>query len=163
MLSGDREVRSATKTRSMQLRSFKSEDLDALYQLDAACFPAGVAYSRDELESFIRHRNSRTWVAHEGDEIAGFLVAQKLSREVLHVITIDVKEAWRRRGVGNALMDAAEAWARAQRLKFASLETAENNTAAQAFYRRRGYQKLGRVNDYYGRGSAAWVMGKRLG
>lgn len=152
----------ATETGSVQLRAFKSADLPALYEIDTACFPAGVAYSRDELESFIRHGNSKTWVASENDEVAGFVVAQKVSTEVLHIITIDVKEAWRRRGVGNALMEAAEAWARAQRLEFASLETAENNAPAQAFYRRRGYQKLGSVNDYYGRGSAAWVMGKRL-
>ena len=146
----------------MQLRSFRSADLDELYQIDAACFPAEVAYSREELESFICHCNSKTWVAHEGDEIMGFLVAQKASGEILHIITIDVKEGWRRRGAGNTLMEAAEAWGRAQRLRFASLETAENNAAAQAFYRRRGYQKLGRVDDYYGRGFAAWVMGKRL-
>lgn len=146
----------------MYLRSFKSADLDTLYQIDTACFPPGIAYSRDELEFFTGHRNSKTWVAQEGDEIAGFLVAQRMSREVLHIITIDVKEAWRRRRVGDALMEAAEAWARKQRLRFASLETAENNAPAQAFYRRRGYQKLGHVNDYYGRGSAAWVMGKRL-
>ncbi|MGH9360125.1 MAG: GNAT family N-acetyltransferase [Terriglobia bacterium] len=146
----------------MYLRPFKPVDLDVLHQIDTACFPAGIAYSRDELESFIRHRNSRTWVAQEGDEIAGFVVAQRISGEVLHIITIDVKEAWRRRGLGNTLMEAAEAWARAQKLRYASLETPAENRIAQVFYRRRGYQKLGRVDNYYGRGSAAWVMGKRL-
>ena len=146
----------------MKLRSFQCDDLNALYQIDAACFPAGVAYSREELGSFIRHRNSKTWVAQEGDEIAGFVVAQRIGSEVLHIITIDVKGAWRRQGVGNTLMEAAEAWARAQKLRYASLETAADNGAAQAFYRRRGYQKLGHVNDYYGPGATAWVMGKPL-
>ncbi len=146
----------------MQLRPFKPTDLETLYQIDRACFPTGVAYSREELGRFIRHCNSRTWVAQEGNETTGFVVAQRISGEVLHIITIDVKEAWRRKGVGNTLMEAAEVWAGAQKLRYASLETAAENSAAQAFYRRRGYQKLGHVNDYYGRGSAAWVMGKRL-
>ncbi|MGH9356489.1 MAG: hypothetical protein ACRD10_10200 [Terriglobia bacterium] len=63
----------------MHLRSFKSADLDTLHQIDTACFPPGIAYSRAELEFFTGHRNSKTWVAQQDDEIAGFLVAQRMS------------------------------------------------------------------------------------
>ncbi len=146
----------------MRLRSFHPTDLDELHSIDAACFPAGVAYSREELKGFVYYRGSRTWVAEEAGEIAGFLVAQQAQDKTLHVITIDVKSGWRRRGVGNTLMDAAEAWGRAQRLGFAWLETAETNAAAQAFYRRRGFVKVRRMEDYYARGAAAWMMAKRL-
>jgi ribosomal-protein-alanine N-acetyltransferase len=101
-------------------------------------------------------------VAEESGEIIGFLVAQRVAGEALHIVTIDVKEPWRRRGVGAALMDAAEAWGNRQSLKLVSLETAEDNQGAQAFYKKRGYIMLNRVERYYANGAAAWVMGKWL-
>jgi len=51
---------------------------------------------------------------------------------------------------------------RQQGARFIYLETAEDNAAAQSFYRRRGYQKLRGLENYYGNGTAAWLMAKRL-
>jgi [ribosomal protein S18]-alanine N-acetyltransferase len=146
----------------MQLRSFRAADLKVLHDIDSACFPPGIAYSQEELARFISYRHSRTWVAEDGGEIVGFLVANQTRTGVMHVITIDVKEAWRRRGVGEGLMNAAEEWGKRQGLRGASLETAEENRTAQEFYRRRGYRKLGQITNYYADGSTAWVMGKDL-
>jgi [ribosomal protein S18]-alanine N-acetyltransferase len=146
----------------MQLRAFRTADLDVLHEIDSACFPPGVAYSREELASFIGHWRSRTWVAEDGGEVVGFLIANRTRTGTMHVITIDVKEERRRRGVGEALMNAAEEWGRRQGLRGASLETAEGNRAAQEFYRKRGYTKLRQVSNYYADGSTAWVMGKPL-
>ncbi len=146
----------------MMLRPFRRADLNILHEIDTACFPPGVSYSLEELEAFIAHRNSRSWIAEEEGAIIGFLIAQRTPARLMHVITIDVKEMWRRRGVGQALMDVAEEWGRREELKLATLETAEDNHPAQAFYRKRGYKKLGWVEHYYANGASAWVMGKRL-
>ncbi|MGH9395540.1 MAG: GNAT family N-acetyltransferase [Terriglobia bacterium] len=146
----------------MLLRAFKPEDLETLLEIDTACFPPGVSYSVDELESFITHRNSRTWIAVEGGKAIGFLVAQKAPYQSVHIITIDVLKEARRRGAGAALMDAAEGWAGGQGARLVSLETAEDNHPAQAFYKKRGYAKVEKIEGYYENGSAAWVMIKRL-
>jgi len=146
----------------MQLRAFRAADLPILHEIDRTCFPPGVAYSQAELARFIGHRRSRTWVAEDAGKIVGFLVASRTQTSMMHVITIDVKEGWRRRGVGDALMNAAEDWGRGHGLRGASLETAEENRAAQEFYRKRGYTKIGEVTNYYANGSTAWVMGKPL-
>jgi [ribosomal protein S18]-alanine N-acetyltransferase len=146
----------------MQLRGFRATDLAILHEIDRTCFPPGIAYSQEELARFIGHRRSRTWVAEDAGEVVGFLVASGTQTGMMHVITIDVKEEWRRRGVGEALMNAAEDWGREQGLRGASLETAEGNRAAQEFYRKRGYTKIGQAANYYADGSTAWVMGKPL-
>jgi ribosomal protein S18 acetylase RimI-like enzyme len=147
----------------VSLRPFCPEDLEVLYQIDQACFPPGVSYSRQELAAFIAHRNSRTWVATAEERIVGFLVMSRAPQRVGQITTIDVAEPWRRRRVGTLLMDAAEDWAQRQRLRFVYLETAEDNLTAQAFYKSRGYVKLKRIARYYGNGAAAWVMVKALG
>ena len=146
----------------MRLRSYRASDLDTLYRIDQTCFPPGVAYSCRELENFITGRRSRTWVAEDGQETIGFLVAAREPERTGHIITIDVVERWRRRGVGRALMDAADEWAESEGLVLIYLETAVDNTAAQSFYGRRGYAKFREIENYYGNGAAAWVMAKRL-
>jgi ribosomal-protein-alanine N-acetyltransferase len=146
----------------MQLRAFHPDDLPTLYEIDQACFIPGIAYSKRELSSFIRHRNSQTWVAEENGAIAGFLIAQREPRKILHIITIDVVAASRRRGVGSLLMDAVEAWAREQSIELIGLETAVENLAAQQFYAARGYLKVDEMDSYYGDGKNAWVMVKEL-
>ena len=146
----------------MQLRPYRASDLDTLFEIDQACFPPGIAYPRRELEAFITHRRSMTWVAEADKETAGFLVARHEPGAAGHIITIDVVASWRRRGVGNALMDAAESWAAAQGLELLYLETGLDNEAAQTFYRRRGYEKVRLIEHYYADGTAAWIMVKRL-
>jgi ribosomal-protein-alanine N-acetyltransferase len=146
----------------MRLRAFRADDLETLYKIDQACFPPGIAYPREELSGFISQRRSRTWVAEESGETIGFLIAERQPQKVAHIVTIDVVDRWRRRRVGTLLMDAAELWAREQKLLFVYLETEENNTAAQRFYEGRGYRKVDRVENYYPNGTSAWVMLKWL-
>ena len=101
-------------------------------------------------------------MAEAGDETIGFLVICREPQRTAHIITIDVVEPWRRRGVGGALMDAAEEWAKTKGLALIYLETAVDNTVAQSFYARRGYERFKTVENYYANGAAAWVMFKRV-
>jgi ribosomal-protein-alanine N-acetyltransferase len=146
----------------MRLRPYHPDDLETLYEIDQACFVPGVSYSRKELAAFIGHRNSQTWIAEEAGRVAGFLIAHREPRQILHIVTIDVVKAWRRRGVGSLLMDAAEQWAREHGLRMIGLETAQDNLAAQRFYKARGYTKVEEIDNYYADGTAAWVMVKEL-
>jgi ribosomal-protein-alanine N-acetyltransferase len=146
----------------MRLRAYRHDDLETLYKIDQACFAPGISYPHEELRQFISQRGSRTWVAEESGEVAGFLIAERQAQRVAHIVTIDVMDGWRRRRVGSLLMDAAEHWAREQKLLLVYLETAENNTAAQAFYAARGYRKVDRIASYYSDGTSAWVLLKWL-
>ena len=81
----------------MHLRAFRSDDLETLYKIDQACFAPRISYPREELSRFISQRGSRTWVAEECGEIAGFLIAERQAQKVTHIVTIDVVDRWRRR------------------------------------------------------------------
>jgi ribosomal-protein-alanine N-acetyltransferase len=146
----------------MHLRPFRHRDLDTLYEIDQACFPPGISYGRTELAGFIAGRGSRTWIAEEGGQIVGFLIADRAGKRAAHIVTVDVRAAYRRRGAGRVLMEAAEEWARDQKLELIYLETAEDNLVAQRFYQARGYARVDRVERYYVNGQAAWVMAKSL-
>jgi len=57
-----------------------------------------------------------------------------------YVGELAVMEGVERRGIGSALMDAAEEWSRKHGLSRLTLETGAANTVAREFYRSRGYR-----------------------
>lgn len=142
------------------IRDFKAEDFDALWRIDQECFPPGIAYSRAELKSYMRHRSSFTLVAEDEGKIGGFLVGFNAASG--HIITIDVIASARRSGVGSLLLRGAENRLRKSGSKTVDLETAVDNAPAIAFYKRHGYNVVRTWPRYYSNGVDALVLSKEL-
>jgi len=94
-------------------------------------------------------------------ETVGFIVAEA-ARVTGHIITIDVLEEARRSGLGSRLMAAAEERLRAQGCRAVSLETAVDNAAALAFYKKHHYFLVKTLPRYYSTGVDAFVLKKDL-
>ena len=144
------------------IRDFKTEDFETLWLIDQECFPAGIAYSRRELKLYMRRRGAVTLVAEgpPSGSIGAFIVAH--AGPSGHIITIDVVAAARRSGVGSMLLRAAEDRLRAAGSQVVGLETAVDNLAALAFYKRHGYSVVRAWPRYYSNGVDALVMSKEL-
>jgi ribosomal-protein-alanine N-acetyltransferase len=149
----------------IHLRPFRQADLKRLYEIDQVCFTVGIAYSKAELLSYLRHPNSLTLVAENDGNIAGFCVAQKYAhggRHLGHIITIDVLPELRKLSFGRALMEAVEKRLRDENIDRIQLEVAVDNLEAQAFYERLGFVQIGRIPGYYMGSLDAFVMQKAL-
>jgi ribosomal-protein-alanine N-acetyltransferase len=147
------------------LRAFEAKDVPDLLRLDARCFPPQISYSRAELQYFVRHPRSTTTVAELDGEIAGFCVVDwklESGRKLGHFITIDVAPELRRNGLGRRLMQIGEANLAAMGCVAITLEVAANNTGAQVFYERLGYQQTGWIPGYYADGTNALVLRRAL-
>lgn len=83
-------------------------------------------------------------------DLAGFVLV-RIAAGDCEILSLAVNEAWRSAGVGYALMDAAIARAQAAGVDSVFLEVAEDNTVAQALYRKLGFSAVGRRKDYYKR------------
>jgi [ribosomal protein S18]-alanine N-acetyltransferase len=143
------------------IRDFKTEDFETLWRIDQECFSPGIAYSKPELKSYVRKRGAFTLVADgEGGDPAGFIVVH--GGPAGHVITIDVVADARRSGVGSLLLQAAEERLRSGGSRAVGLETAVDNLAALAFYKRHGYNVIRTWPRYYSNGVDALVMKKDL-
>jgi ribosomal-protein-alanine N-acetyltransferase len=66
-----------------------------------------------------------------------------------HIITLDVAEKERRRGVGTALLEQLESNLAARGVRSILLETANDNEAAVAFWKRHGYRIEATLKRYY--------------
>jgi ribosomal-protein-alanine N-acetyltransferase len=148
----------------IRLRSFQMRDLAALHQLDQVCFPREIAYSRAELQYFLTHPKCSCWIAEQSDDkLAGFVIferSKRHGRRAGHIVTLDIDPEERRRGLGTLLMHTAEEQVRQEGAGVLTLEVAENNPAAQQFYRSLGFVTRGRIAKYYGGMVDAEVMEK---
>src|ERR1700741_3879487 len=108
------------------LRAYDPRDFTALYRLDQACFPAGISYSKTTLRYFLFLRSADCLVAMEGGQIAGFIFTEE-NPPLAHVITLDVTEKLRRRGIGSALLRESEGNLALRGVRHVLLETAANN------------------------------------
>jgi ribosomal-protein-alanine N-acetyltransferase len=164
------------------LREFRPSDFETLWRIDQQCFAPGIAYSRLELAAYIRGRGSFTLIAEPsggetsslgrqtrqglGDEplsgVLGFIVAEANRHKVGHILTIDVPPSIRRLGVGSKLLAAAEERLRGENCNSVVLETAVDNSAALAFYKRNRYDIVKTIPRYYPNGVDAFVLERRL-
>jgi len=132
----------------MTLRAYEPHDFAALYRLDQSCFPAGISYSKTTLRYFLTIPSADCVVAVEGGKVAGFIVSEE-NPPLAHIITLDVEERYRRRGVGTALLEKIEANLAARGVRSILLETAITNEAAVAFWQRHGYRIEAMLKRYY--------------
>jgi len=148
----------------IHLRAASQQDLRALHALDRACFPAGIAYSRAEMEYFLSHPHTIGLIAEDEEgHLAGFILAESAPRHrMAHIITIDIHADSRRRGVGRVLMETVESRLKAASAEAIRLEVAVDNDAAQRFYASLGYEVRGRIRGYYLGKLDALVMEKAL-
>ncbi len=106
------------------------------------------------------------WVAEEGGTIRGFAtVAYEPWHERLVLWFLYISPAWRRRGVGRALLGHAEAHGRALGATHVWLETSNVNVPGVVAYNRLGYALCGADTLYYGPympGETAIYLAKRL-
>ncbi len=148
----------------IRLRHFQMRDLAGLHRLDQVCFAQEIAYSRAELQYFLTHPKCSCWIAEQpGDKLAGFVIFERASRHgrpAGHIVTLDIDPFERRRGLGTLLMQTAEEQMKQEGAGVLSLEVAENNPAAQQFYRSLGFVTRGRIAKYYGGKVDADVMEK---
>ena len=85
-----------------------------------------------------------------GVPLASFAILRTSDRDA-EVLTVATGPEHRRRGLADRVLTAAHADCRAAGLREVFLEVAEDNTAAQALYRRLGYRPIGRRPGYYRR------------
>jgi ribosomal protein S18 acetylase RimI-like enzyme len=106
--------------------------------------PAAITsyYGNRVAERFVAERVRTFLVADCGGEVAGMISRQRGFIDALHV-----GARFRRRGIGRALVEAAEAAMRADGVPRAALETDTFNRASQALYEGLGYRESSRYPD----------------
>ena len=138
------------------------EEVDALHREQLPHIlqkPHGPPREREYMLELLADESYGVFVAHAGGEILGFVqiairdtppIPILVPRRIAAVENLAVRSAFRRMGIGRALMRQAERWAEELGATEIELNVYEFNQAAFSFYRSLGYTTSSRR------------MGKRL-
>ncbi len=144
----------------MTLRDARPEDLPAVVQVEQDCFGA-AAWTAAMFASELGREGGVFLVSERAGRIVGHAVGRIVADES-EVLELGVSPDCRRLGLGAALLDALEARLRAGGALTCWLEVREDNLGAQALYRGRGYEIVGRRPRYYPDGQDALLMATAL-
>lgn len=146
----------------LNLRPATLDDLPALVELEDRCFDYD-RLSRRNFQWMITRANASLILAEGDGRLFGYslvLFHQGTSLARLYSIAIDPRA--RGNGLGQKLLQAAEASARGHDCAYLRLEVRPDNKAAIGLYERNGYSPFARVQDYYQDHSEALRFEKRI-
>jgi [ribosomal protein S18]-alanine N-acetyltransferase len=129
------------------IRRMTLEDVPAVHEIDVLSFslPWPERSFRFELTE---NPVSRGWVAEMDGKIAAMLMIWFIVDEA-HIATIAVHPDFRKRGIGEQILLHALRAAHNEGAERAFLEVRAGNTAAQAMYRKYGFEMAGVRPGYY--------------
>jgi ribosomal-protein-alanine N-acetyltransferase len=133
---------------NVAIRKMTIEDVPAVAQIDRLSFTLPWPEHSFQYE-VLENRVARCFVAEtEENRIAGMVVSWIIVDE-LHIATIAIHPDFRRMGIGARILTEALAEGRAAGARLAFLEVRATNEAAQAMYRKFGFEVTGKRPRYY--------------
>ena len=141
-----------------EIRKAELKDLGSALELDRLSFGVDAWTVMDYIGLF-SVRDVKKFTALADGQFAGF-AASEFDREdgAVCLMTLAVDPRFRRRGIGTALLKAAES-AFGQKQRF-YLYADIQNEAAIRLYEHAGYKKTGVIPSYYINGNDALIMEK---
>lgn len=135
-----------TTDSSVSFRWMVMPDLSAVIQIEKESFDH--PWSQEEFLACLRSRNCIGMVALCDSKVVGFMIYELVNKRV-HLISVAVTTAFRRRGIGRMMMDKLKNKLSAQYRTQVSLEVRETNLAAQLFFRSCQFQATSVLRDFY--------------
>jgi ribosomal-protein-alanine N-acetyltransferase len=149
-------------TASFRIRRATLADLDALIVLERCAFTTDHLSRRQ----YCKHLHSATaavLAAVDGNRLLGkAVVFFRANSDIARLYSIAVADAARGRGLGEALLAAAEKAARKLGCTRMRLEVRQDNAGAVRLYERLGYRRFAARAGYYEDGTDAWRYEKQL-
>ena len=147
---------------NLLMRPATLDDLSALAELEGRCFEA-TRLGRQQFRWMMVEANASLTVAEGDGRILGYalvLFRQDSTLARLHSIATDPRA--RGNGIGQRLLEAAEASAQDHRCAYLRLEVCPDDRQAVALFERNGYSNLGLLPDFFPDHREALRMEKRV-
>jgi GNAT superfamily N-acetyltransferase len=154
-----------TPPAGLTIRRYKPDDYDAVWELhregvvkinpDVSQAMPGYDDDLKDIAGVYLGEGCNFWVVEGPSGLIGMTAIMRIDAETGRLRRMRVTEAWRRKGVAQALLDTATQFCRDAGYRRLILDTTEQQTAAHALYERNGFVRTGertlgpfRVFDY---------------
>lgn len=144
------------------IRTANLQDLSALVNIEDRCF-TGDRLSRRSFRHLLTEGNAVTIVEEERGRMRGYaMVLFNTGTSLARLYSLAVDPDFQGRGIGRALLNAAEGSALEHDCITMRLEIRRDNLAGIALYKAAGYRKFGDHPNYYEDGMDALRFEKQL-
>jgi ribosomal-protein-alanine acetyltransferase len=143
----------------LQIETASIKLLDKLYEIEEQCFDE-EAFTKRQIAYLLTDYNTVALIAKTNNALAGFIIAQvEIENNTLfgHIITINVASTYRRKGIASKMLQEIEVIFKQKDIMECHLEVRENNSSALKLYQKIGYQKIGRLEKYYGKAHGLYL------
>lgn len=130
----------------MQIRIATLGDLDGIHEVERVSF--NDPWSRDAFNNELINAMTTYLVAEEDGDILGFVGMWEVLGEG-QITNVAVHTKARRRGIGQALIEALIDYSKAKNLEVLILEVRESNEPAKTLYSLNGFKVIGERKNYY--------------
>lgn len=144
----------------MTIRAWKYADILPISELEKECFP-DEPWSFQMLVSSFESENFYGVLAEDGGEIIGY-GGITVAFDSADIANVAVTEAFRRSGVGSAVLSELLSVAKSRGAEKVFLEVRVSNATAMALYLKNGFKGVYARTRYYSNGEDCIVMAKEL-
>lgn len=144
----------------MRIREWKYEDILPISQMETECFPK-EPWNFQMLASSFGTENFHGVLAEDGGEIIGY-GGITVACDTADIANVAVTEAYRRSGVGTAVLTELLAVAKKRGAEKVFLEVRVSNSVAMEMYLKSGFKGVYARTRYYSDGEDCLVMVKEL-
>jgi len=141
------------------IRAATRADLDALLALEQCCY--SFPWSRQQFVDEFDNRAAALDVALIDEQIVGYLCSWLICGE-LQIQNLATSPHYRRRGIGQMLLEYVIERSQQQGMLSAWLEVREDNQAATRLYLSCGFEVSGRRKNYYQDGGDALLLSRNF-
>ncbi len=145
---------------SLTIRNARVEDIDEIYRIEVKSFK--IPYPRHYLKILLRMAPQYFLVAEENGKVVGYISGVARISKIGHIVSIAVDPDYRRRGIGNLLIEALLKKFKNDKMKKVRLEVRVSNKPAINLYVKIGFKIERRIKNYYPDGEDCFVMTKEL-
>jgi len=153
---------------SYTLRLFEPDDIKYIVSINQRCLPEN--YPDQFFLGLHYHAPNAFFVAEFEDEIVGYIMCRiergisgfgRLPAKKGHIVSVAVLPSIRRKGIGEALINAGMQGMSDYGVSEFFLEVRKSNEAAVAIYEKLGYTVRRVLRGYYRDGEDAYLMVKK--
>jgi len=133
-------------TAEILIRRMRSADLPRVMEIELMCFT--MPWSEATFRGLLRRNDADLLIAEHAGDIAGYAAFWAVLDQG-ELGNVSVAPGWRRRGIGQRLVNAVLARAADRGVREVFLEVRVSNLGAQKLYHRYGFEEVGRRRNYY--------------
>lgn len=129
-----------------KIMPMKAEHVAAIAELEKLCFSA--PWTEEGIAEELENENAHFLCAESGEKILGYIGVHEVCGEA-YIDNVAVHPDYRRFGLGEKLLQAAQENAFGRGCDFISLEVRKSNVGAISLYKKLGYQTVGERKNFY--------------